>query len=145
MLHPGLHGYRIDQRQRELERAAQRERLIAEARSVATNRPNIGERTLLLAGSLLISFGQRLCTHYPTEPQRALMQTPAHDTALSPLSMWTPAMLARIRNATEGGPPITFVYYGFVTAGSHGITRTEYVTPLAHPVASGRLDARKGG
>ncbi len=145
MIHPGLHGYRMDQRQYDLERVAQRERLIAEARSAATHKPNIGERTLLFTGSLLIRFGERLCAHYPTERQTALMQTPSHDAALSPLSTWTPAMLARICNATESGKPITFAYYGFVTAGSRGITRTEYVTPLAHPIASGRLDARKGG
>ncbi len=145
MFHPGLHGYHMDQRRHDLERIAQRERRIAEARSAATNRPDIGERALLVAGSLLIRFGQRLCAHYPTEPQSALMQASSHDTTLSPLSTWTPAMLARVRNATESGAPMTFAYYGFVTTGSRGITRTEYVTPLAHPVASGRLDVRKGG
>lgn len=145
MLHPSLHGYHVGQHQHDLERAAQRERLIAEAHHAATNKPTVAERTRLITGNLLIALGQRLCAHGPTEPQNTLLHAPSRDLALSPLSTWSPAMLARLRDASESRTPTTFVYYGFVIVGARGITRTEYVTPLGHPVVSGRLDARKGG
>lgn len=145
MLHPSLHGYLVDQHRRELERTAERERLLAVARQVATDTPGVAERTLLLAGSLLLELGQRLCARYPSEAAHTLPRTASHDMALSPLSTWMPAMLARTDNATESRTPTTFVYYGVVTVSPRGITRAEYVTPLAHPIASGRLGAGKRG
>lgn len=145
MLHPSLQGYLVDQHQRELERAAARERLLAEARCATTDLPSVAERTLLRAGRLLIDLGQRLCARYHSEPQRALLGMASHGAALSPLSAWTPAMLARVADATQTVSPTTFVYYGFVTIGPRGISRAEYVTHLARPDASGRLDAGKRG
>lgn len=145
MLHPGLHGYLVDQHRRELERTAEHERALVEAQQTAADIPSAAERMLLNTGRLLIGFGLHLCARHPAEPQRALLQAASRDVALSPLSPWTPATLARVANATETASPMSFVYYGFVTVGSHGITRAEYVTPLVHPVVGGRLDAGKRG
>lgn len=145
MIHPGLHGYLVDQHQRELERTAEHERVLAEARHNIARTASAAERMRMSAGALLIDLGQRLYARYPTEPQRTLLRVASHDATLSPLSAWTPATLARVANATEAVAPMGFVYYGFVTVGPRDITRAEYVTPLAHPVASGRLGAGKRG
>lgn len=145
MLHPGLHGYLVDQHQRELERTAEHERVLAEARQAATDTPNVAERMLLNTGRVLIGFGLHLCARHPAEPQRALLRAASRDVALAPLSTWKPATLARVANATETASPMSFVYYGFVTVGPQGITRAEYVTALAHPVVGRRLEMGKRG
>jgi len=145
MLHPSLHGYLVDQHQRELEHAAERERLLAEARRTTADTPSVTERMLLGTGRLLIDLGQRLCAHSLIEPQHALSRATPHHMALSPLSTWTPSMLASVADATTTVSPMSFVYYGFVSIGPRGITRAEYVTPLAQPVAGGQLEAGKRG
>lgn len=145
MLHPSLHGYLVDQHQRELERTAKRARLLAEARRSAADTPSVTERMVLGTGRRLIDLGQRLCAHYPSEPQHALSRATPHQLRLSPLSTWTPSMLAGVADATTTVSPMSFVYYGFVSIGPRGITRAEYVTPLAQPVAGGRLEAGNRG
>lgn len=149
MLHPSLHGYLVDQHQRELERAAERERLLVEARSATADAPSVTQRTMLGLGRLLIDVGLHLSARYPTEAQRTLPQALSHDRALSPLSAWTPAMLAHVRNVrnvpNESGAALTLLYYGFVTVGPRGITHTAYAMPLARPVASRRPSAEERG
>ena len=145
MLHPSLHGYLAEQRQRELERAAGRERMLIEARAATADAPSVAERTSLALVRLLIGAGMRLSARYPTEAPRALLPAASYDRTLSPLNPWTPAMAAHVGNATESRAALTFVYYGFVTVGPHSITRAEYAMPLAYPIASRRPGAEKRG
>ena len=136
MLHPTLHSYLAGQHQRELERKAERGRLLAEARQAATGTAGVAERAMLGAGRLLIDAGQRLCARSIPQAQHTPLSAATHDVALAPLITWSPALLARLRDVTATRESITFVYYGFITAGPHGITRAEYLTPLARPIAS---------